>query len=115
MSDKLISDVDNLSPLQIISEVTSFPYKEEKSANPIKNIISIQKKLFSFFDKYRHNEKLYSYLLYKFSDVKEKRSEFDNLVNAGGNGKIIKNLLNKADNYLLQEENINQYIFTELS
>ncbi len=115
MTDKLISDVDNLSPLQIISEVTAFPYKKEKSANPIENIISIRKKLFSFFDKYGKNEKLYSYLLYKFSDIKDKRNEFNNLINADANEEIIKNLLNKADNYLLQEENINQYIFTELS
>jgi hypothetical protein len=115
MTDKLISNIDNLSPLQIISEVTVFPYKEEKSTDPVKNIISIRKKLFSFFNKYRQNEKLYSYLLYKFSDVKEKRNEFNNLINAGGNIKKIKKLLNKADNYLLQEENINQYIFTELS
>jgi len=47
--------------------------------------------------------------------VKEKRNEFNNLINAGANEKIINNLLNQADNYLLQEENINQYIFTELS
>ncbi len=114
MSDKLISNIDNLSPLQIISEITSVPYSEKNSTNSIENLIQIREKLFVFFQKYQ-NKKLYNYLIFNFSNVKEKRNEFDNLINAGANKQIINNLINQADNYLLQEENINQYIFTELS
>ena len=114
MSDKLISNIDNLSYLQIISEITSVPYPQNNSTNSINNLIKIREKLFDFFKKYQ-NEKLYNYLVFNFSDIKEKRNEFDNLINAGANKQTIKNLINQADNYLLQEENINQYIFTELS
>ena len=115
MSDKLISNIDNLSPLQIISEVTFFPYSKINSTNLINNLIQIRKELFSFFNKYQQNKKLLTYLLYNFSNVKENRNEIHNLINAGADEEIINNLLNQADNYLLQKENINQYIFTELS
>ena len=51
MSDKLISNIDNLSYLQIISEITSVPYPQNNSTNSIKNLIKIRKKIFDLLKK----------------------------------------------------------------
>ena len=112
MSENLITN--SALPANFISEIISIGCNKNISSNPISRLNFIRQDLFKKFEKYK-NDKLYNYIIFKFSNIAEKRKEIDNLKNIGGNKKIIDEILNQTDNYLLPEENVNHLIYTEIT